>query len=763
MNKLASSPILVGVPATIPIAPLHIDYLKGSAPWLNTVADRWEEGHQDLQPVLISPSYERLEYEAGKRLVWPITYQPPTPFAQAKAANGSRWNPVASERIDIKVPIQGFTRSPGLEAYGLSSEVTPQAFRAITETTAWYLHWLPALLGRERFDVLFPQHILWNMIAGAAYFMDHRAFGVCHETCARVDMASGEGGFSARNVRAYARAVLAATGDEAPIVAISDKVFKLLTEVEDGPSVSPSRVAIIRNPYNDKEFHPIPGMTKLRFLQEHLENMARQQVAGKITKQAFEQEVRLFGGLPTDGRWVTFVGSGREFKGVEQALRAWAAYLAGPGAKPDDILFMVGPNLTEDSDFAQYASELGIDKQVRFIGKRDKVTFINVLHNAGDLALMTSLEEGDGVVAKEPAGANKRVLVPASGGPKEIVGPAPVLGQVLQTRDPRALGSLRRGIELLGRADQGIQWGNVRLSGPEIVSHYLRWRAFYESGTTDPALLQKIGLRNERLSEIIRDWSTDEGFRIRQYALKHLLSQRPNASKYHVPTAPVPLHEKIVLLADVFRIFGGMDVEVKAFGTAIADELRVSPELRRTRGEAAGDYARANLTSGPHAAALADLVRQIARRPVRAPMATREEIAQTVVGRFGRDEGVAAAFTRLQQAQTPQEFVAAVDAFNRSVVSVLGNPANYEDRWPLPSELGMGLWGRMAHVAAHLADVPVEHYEAVRVSSVAREAALNPVFTQAFYLMHLGETEMAMEALRENAAEFSARQATNLP
>ena len=762
MNKLASSPILVGVPATIPIAPASIDYLKGSAPWLNTVADRWEEGHQDLQPVLISPSYERLDYEPGKRLVWPINYQPPTPFAQAKAANGSRWNPVAPERIDIQAPIQGFTRSPGLEAYGLSSEVTPRAFRAITETTAWYLHWLPALLGRERFDVLFPQHILWNMIAGSAYFMDHRAFGVCHETCARVDTASGEGGFSALNVRAYARAVLSATGDEAPIVAISDKVFKLLTEVDDGPSVSASRVAIIRNPYNDKEFYPLPGMTKLRFLQEHLERMARQRTEGKISPPAFEQEVRLFGGLPTTGRWVTFVGSGREFKGVEQALRAWAYYLQSSAAKSDDVLFMVGPNLTEDSEFAQYARELGISEQIRFIGKRDKATFINVLHNAGDLALMTSLEEGDGVVAKEPAGANKRVLVPASGGPKEIVGPAPVLGQILQTRDPRALNSLRRGIELLGQANQGIQWGNVQLSGAEIVRHYLRWRAFYENGTADPALLQKIGLRNERLSEIIRDWSTDEGFRIRQYALKHLLSQRPNAAKYHVPTMPVSLHEKIVLLADVFRIYGGMDVEAKSFGNAMAEELRVPPELRRTRGEAAGEYARANLTSGPHAAALADLVRQIARRPVRAPMATREEIAQTTVGQIGRDEAVAAAFTRLQQAQTSQEFVVAVDAFNRSVVRVLGHPANYEDRWPMPSELGMGHWGRMSHVAARLADVPVELYEAVRVSSIAKVAAENPVFVQAFYLMHLGETEKAMEALGENGVELSGRQAIKL-
>ncbi len=746
MVKTVAPPILVGIPATIPIVPQHIKYFKGSGPWLTTLVDRWEENHPELSPVIISPAYEKLEYQEGRRRVWPLTYLPPQDFSawmrrERPNSNGEHntapWHPAGAERIDIQAPIQGFTTTGENDPYGLSSKASAQLFRAVTHATGFAIHWIPGLMGREEFDLLYPQHILWNVIAGADYLLKGRGVTTCHETCGRVGK-KGDGGFAATHIRPYAKWVLDTSG--APVFAISKDVVNLLTKVEGGATLDPAQVVLERNPYNEVRFVVKPQFAKNKaaFLDWFRADAEHERDAGRITEERYRQELALIDSIPVNARWVTYVGGSREFKGIEQLLRSWAVYQQQRADRDQrDILIMVGDGLSQ-KQFANHVRALGIEEHVRFTGARDpQLPFIANLHNASDLFTMTSLAEGDGVVVKEALGSGTRVVVPNSGGPGEYV--TEVMGHRVVSRDPALQTSLARGIELLSDPERHrIEWGNLNLSGPDIVRQFVHWRLYYDGKTAeDPGY--------KELLQIADAWEQPETLRLRENALRELRGEF------------VPADDRCYaqMLATVFRTFGGMDVEARDFARAYAEELGLPEAVRRRRGLEAQQETFAKFSSAPHAAKMAEHIAPIAARQIDPGLMTHRE-SGTVIEEFTRRPEVADAFEAMRKASTPEEGIVAIDAFYRSVMRVLGDPATYADRWPAVEELGLNVWDRSARIAARLAGVQLETYQDVRRRIVIDAARSSPEVQTAFYRIFIGDREGALRTLVEANAKQDA-------
>ncbi len=732
------TPRRILIPYTVPVG---FSYAKGSGPWLETLASALIKNSkysgEPLDVYILGPAYESWSNIKYPWRVLPINYIPPGDFPEGhiwhkdfpKQKDRPAWNGVPEDGVDIKTPIHTFTSNV---AYTLTKEVEANAFRAITETTRWRMDFIPALFGFKEFDAVFPQHVSWNLIASAHYARAGKAVGICHETCMR-------GGWLSRSMRPHIRLAFDEQDGATKIIAISDPVEELLCDAESGPQFDAARVEVKENPVNEEIFFRLEEpLSKAQMVREIVEMVKTRDPNDE--RNYTEQEIEELASTPTDGNWITFVGRTAEFKGAEQLLRGWAAYLKTSETSRSDVLFLMGKFFVPDSYFAKYAEELGIADNVRFLGF-SKPPFINRMHNASDLFAMTSLGEGDGVVVKEAAAAGLRVLVPDSGGPsKTVSGEGAIMGRKFISRDPDPkcdkIGAdmvQRYAFQFL-RDNKKIKWGNITISGPNIVRHYIRWRSFYDQGIKDPAERARLDEINRVLTAIADNWDSKEVLDIRSGAEALLRGKNFVFKNWR---------QHAQLLAEVFRTFSGMAVETQTFAEELKAELAAQsaqdPQMRKRRSEEISKYTHNRYASRVYARELYDEYLEPSfdlklDPPTRHPL---QDWDDTTLRHLKKDDAVAKAFRVWENAQTYGELVAAVMDFDRAVVSNLGNPASYENTWPEAVENAMHRPYRSTKVAALLAGVDTLHFEWQR-EALMRETARHEGLRDAFYQKYHG-------------------------
>ncbi len=726
--------ISVGIPYTVPLETGNwTEYTKGSAHWLKTL-DEFIRDTDKFDTFLLGAAYEGIEPINRKRHNLPIVYSPPSTFSKELKSIPP------SDNIDVRAPIHGFTLG---DDYSLTSSAGPREFRAITEVTRWYLDMMPALFGLDHFDVVFPQHMSWNMIASAHYAAMGKAIGISHETCARCDMDNGEGGWAAEKLRPHILHAFDVHDGQTKVIAISGMVKKMLTEAPGGPRLPADRVIERTNAYNEKIYFPINGMSRARFVTEYLNEEFKDDFRKKFNRE--------FEDVPIDGKWLVFVGRGAEFKGVEQLLRSWAVRLRRryPHRNSKDVLFVIGPD-TNGPQFTQYAEELGIADNVRFLGARDPAKFINPLYNAADLAAMTSLNEGDGVVVKQPGGTGLRVVASDSGGPAEYM--SDLMGSKTKSRDPSEKFSKARGLALL-IGKRKIVWGDKILSGADIVRHHIQWQQFYGKDIKDKKVSAKRKEDIARLKGIADDWNGSA--RIRNFAARLLSSEITESAVPSIPPQDMEFHKNVELLAEVFKIFGGMDVEANSLASAYEEEFNAAPEMRSALESLAYHHAINTFSSSAYVDWLTPLLKEAAERPFDPSAVSIRPVEDTVISSMEVDNYAAGAFRAWQAAETPEELVGAVTAFNRAVVSYLGNLSNYdEEHWPTPEEMAMRDPRRSSKVAARIAGVSVREYEQNRQRLITNAQA-NPNLQSALYMAQIGQANPAILPAAISAATLA--------
>jgi len=699
---MAENKITVGIPYTVPDPyERRIGYTKGSGDWLETLADGLYR-RDDTDVYTLGPAYERWPVIESPH-PWhdlPIIYRPPKDFPDAEYRSKNRWEPVSKENIDVKLPIHGFTR--GQAGYDVWADAGPREFRAIVETTRWYLDLIPVLHGFDRFDVCFPMHLSANVIASAHYFVSGKALAISHETCVRMDVEKLEGGWAAKNLRAHiVEALDLRRQKDAPrIIAISDMVKDMMINIAAIPK---HRVAVVRNPYDVRKYFPIENYDRINFL------------------DAMQQEGVSFPNPPQDGRWVVFVGSPREFKGVEQLIYSWAIYQDRYGDDTaNDFLFIIGPELTEGSRFASLAAELNVDKSVAFMGSRQP-EFINKLLNVSDLAVMTSLSEGDGVVVKQPGGVGIRVVAPNSGGPSEYFHHE--MGTLVESRDPNKPHSSKRGYEILS-GDREIKWGSMVLSGAEIIHDYIQWTEFYAGDKISSRTVIKLQV----LKSMTDSWNNEEIETLKKYAAEVL---RHEAEKKQPPFIPPPLRGRVDLLADVYRVYGGRDVENNAFADGYREELHQDSEIVVARRRDAYAYVTRNFSSTTHSGTIFRMLQEANSREYSVYTEPADGWENTVLYGFAENCGnhpfsaniadrdrvaIRDAFERLYQTterhwdtgEYSEDLVGSVHSFNRAMVNVLGDPKSYPEKWPTSNQLGMSYDRRTDSLVAMITGYPYD-------------------------------------------------------
>lgn len=738
VDKRADSKLMVGIAYTVP-NPYEgaVPYTKGSGYWQETfAAGLHKDGRFDVYTM--GPTYE-LWHAVDKPYAWrdiPIIHRPPKEFPPKNY--GKRWEP-PKNRADIGVLMHGFTRAgQGKEKSGWDvwADAGPQAFRAIVEVTRWYLDWIPVLNGRETLDVYFPQHVSANIIAGSNYFHRGNAVAISHETCIRCDNENMVGGWAAKRLRPYILDALdldRTEEDAPPIIAISNLVKEMLMA---NAGIPESRIKVVRNPYNTTNFFRIPNLTKEGFIDEIRKNWA--------------ENVDVPTDMSTEGKWAVFVGRPAEFKGVEQLLSSWAVYLNNhKEANANDILFVIGPELDNHSHFAKLAKELGISANVRFLGPKPPA-FINKLHNASDIAVMTSLNEGDGVVAKEPGAAGQRVVVTRSGGPMEYF--HPMMGTLVESRDPTLKSSSRRGYELL-QGSKTIEWGEKTLTRIGIISDHISWLEFYAGGVLSDEVQAKV----DSLEGIIKTWDSRPILDLRAKTIEVLRNEAEGKQPAYVPSE---LRENVKLLSEVFRAYGGRDVEIHSLAEGYREELHQDYATRMERKDRARDYVLSQFSSKAHARTIGDILYKAANQTFNVEYAPEEGWSKTVVEGFAMEDHPLAAVIPLEARQVVRdafddlryttndvERIHAAYKFSRAMVKILGNPEIYPDRWPTPAELAMKYDHRSENVIAAIAGLDAHAVAQVRHGLVS-EIGARPELGEALHMMQLGQHEKVNQMLK---------------
>jgi glycosyltransferase involved in cell wall biosynthesis len=722
MPTIETGKLSVGKMNTVPDPHgFSVEYTKGSGPWSETFLSNLNNDSR-FRVISYSPAYEQWHVQE-KSYPWthiPIVYKAPAGFGASVENN--RWERAPKENIQVQLPIHGFTRSKG---WGVWADAKPHEFRAIVETLRFIIDFTPMTLGLDRFSVLFPQHLGGaNIIAGAHYLRSGNALLISHETGIRDDRIKKEGGFAASNIVPHYLDAIDVKSGKTKIVAISSPVKEAVMK---NASVPEDRIEVVRNPYNENMFFSIPGLTREQFVKD---------VRG--------HGVNFPDGVPMDGRWAVFVGRGEEFKGVEQLLHSWAVHVHNDKeATAKDVLFVVGPR-TDAPVFQNLAKELGIEGHVKFMGGQEPDIFINPLHNVSNLAVMSSLGEGDGVVVKEPCAAGQRIVLPRSGGPVEYFHPD--MGIMVTSRDPKEATSSMRGYELLS-GQRYIKWGDKKLKGSEIVRNYLHWFVHYSGGMEKAQENEETRKRIELLTSIVGNWDSPEIAVIRKYAADVLEHEgREMEQKAYIPEQFRNGHDpRLKYLAEAFRAQGGRDVETHALAEGYALELNQPSEARELLSARAREYVVKNFASKPHAKALGDLLEEAASRGFSAPLEPASWDSTVVngfkegaVGAFASNIPASArrelreAFEQMKHHTNDRELVESVASFQRAAVGVLGNPETYQEKWPSPSEMAMSYDQRTANVLANVGGFAVDDYMRVR-TGIAAQAAVRPELQQAFY------------------------------
>lgn len=127
-------------------------------------------------------------------------------------------------------------------------------------------------------------------------------------------------------------------------------------------------------------------------------------------------EARAALGLPTEGRWLLFVGNLLPVKDPAFLLRAFQKIAA---ALPDTHLALAGRGPLRES-LGTTAGELGISSRVRFLGPQDAAQ-IGTWMRAADLFCMTSRNEGLPNVILESQACGLPVVATDVGGIHEVV------------------------------------------------------------------------------------------------------------------------------------------------------------------------------------------------------------------------------------------------------------------------------------------------------------------------------------------------------
>ena len=181
---------------------------------------------------------------------------------------------------------------------------------------------------------------------------------------------------------------------------------------------------VVGNPYDDKLFRIIPGMTR-------------------------DKAIAFIGRLVSD-------------KGIDVLLRA-LNLLRGDGLRPDLTIVGKGP---EEEKLRRLVIDLGLDGQVNFAGHQSGETLIQLLNRHRILAVPSRWAEPFGLVALEGIACGCVVVGSASGGLKEAIGPC---GVTFENGDERALADRLK--ELINRIGSEAE---LRV---EAHSHLEKFRA----------------------------------------------------------------------------------------------------------------------------------------------------------------------------------------------------------------------------------------------------------------------------------------------
>jgi glycosyltransferase involved in cell wall biosynthesis len=190
---------------------------------------------------------------------------------------------------------------------------------------------------------------------------------------------------------------------------------------------------VIGNPYDETVFHSMP-------------NLARDKA-------------------------IAFVGRLVSDKGVDLLLRA-VELLRRDGLSPDVTVVGTGP---EENNLRRLTTELGLDRQVMFVGQQCGVPLAETLNRHRILAIPSRWAEPFGVVALEGIACGCVAIGSQDGGLKEAIGPC---GLIFENGNVAALATgLKRLLEddrLREQLREGLVEHLERFQSDTIVSAYLR-------------------------------------------------------------------------------------------------------------------------------------------------------------------------------------------------------------------------------------------------------------------------------------------------
>lgn len=136
-----------------------------------------------------------------------------------------------------------------------------------------------------------------------------------------------------------------------------------------------------------------------------------------------------------DEKIIMHISNFRPVKNIESVVRVFAALRRQVNCR----LVMVGEG-PEAPRAEKLAAELGVDRQVTFIGNQE---FVEELLPAADLFLLPSLHESFGLVALEAMSAGVPVIATSKGGPREVI-------------EDGITGFLRRPDDVTGMVEAGL-------------------------------------------------------------------------------------------------------------------------------------------------------------------------------------------------------------------------------------------------------------------------------------------------------------------